>query len=256
MALRKLARALGVLSVSCWCLGGLPAHASIPRNTASPIPTTRAFPATPALPWWKTLLALPKAVFEPEQWGSLWQPAPTEEMSLVALLPPPPPPCLVEPLSPMEDPEALAFEAEQGAAVHVAGLTPPTRRAMFRFEHAVEAVGGTFTVTSAYRPAAYQEHLQQVWDKWVWALRDNPDPSCGELRARVEQEFIEHGLLDTQRPVAFSDHTKGVGFDAAVTLPELLPRKRRAATPVDQLAQLCGLVRPAPVQDRVHFRLR
>ena len=38
--------------------------------------------------------------------------------------------------------------------------------------------GGAMMLTSAFRPEAYQQHLRDVWHKWMDELRDNADPSA------------------------------------------------------------------------------
>jgi hypothetical protein len=161
--------------------------------------------------------------------------------------------CAVAAIPEIADMQALAFEASVGspAVIDIAGLTPATERALVRFSRFVATAGGSITVTSAYRPSPYQEHLQNVWDKWMLEMRDNNDEACQSLRTDVEQEFTRHQLLETQRPVTFSDHTRGTGFDAAVTLPRRA--HRRALTP-DALARRAGLRRPDVIHDPVHFR--
>jgi hypothetical protein len=158
------------------------------------------------------------------------------------------PACLVEPLPAIEDQEALAFES--GAPVDVDGLTPRTALALNRFERLVSSVGGSIFLTSAYRPAAYQDHLQQVWDKWMLEMRDNYDENCADIKAATAEEFTRHQLLEKQRPVSMSDHTRGISFDAAV----LVPRGRRRPS-LDALARRAGFKRPAIAKDPVHFRL-
>ena len=61
--------------------------------------------------------------------------------------------------------------------IDLTGLTPATSRALTRFQRVVGSAGGDLWLTSAYRPPAYQEHLQSVWDKWA-ELRDNQQPGC------------------------------------------------------------------------------
>jgi len=166
-------------------------------------------------------------------------------------------PCLVEPLAPIVDAEAAAFENGIGGiapGVDTADLTSGTARALARFEHVVTTAGGTLTITSAYRPPAYQQHLQAVWDKWMNELRDNHEQQCEELRTRVGREFAHHRLLETQRPVNVSDHTRGLAFDAAVVLPKAA-RPRARVVSLDRLARLCSLRRPDVLHDPVHFRL-
>jgi hypothetical protein len=133
------------------------------------------------------------------------------------------------------------------------GLTPATSLALDRFEKVVVSAGGTIELKSAFRPAAYQEHLQNVWDKWK-EIRNNKDADCETLKAQVEEEFTRHRLIETQRPVAFSDHTRGLAFDALVSLPGKARLNRRRVS-VDYLARISGVQRPAIAKDPVHFKL-
>ena len=149
----------------------------------------------------------------------------------------------------------MSFESNVGpAVVNLDGLTPTTARALARFEHIVTSVGGAVAITSAYRPSAYQDHLQAVWDKWMVELRDNTDEKCQSLRAEVAEEFSRHQLLARQRPVPISDHTLGIGFDASVQLP-VSKRHRRRRLNLDTLARKAGFQRPSIARDPVHFRL-
>jgi D-alanyl-D-alanine dipeptidase len=156
----------------------------------------------------------------------------------------------------MEDSQALAFENRVGVlgAVDLDGLTPSTAMALARFQRLVTAAGGAIAVTSAYRPATYQEHLRNVWEKWMGELRFNRDPLCQELRWQVEDEFRRHALLESQRPVVDSDHTRGLSFDAAVRLPGR-KKGRRGRVSVDLLARRAGVLRPDIRRDPVHFKL-
>jgi hypothetical protein len=164
--------------------------------------------------------------------------------------------CSVAALPAIDDPDALAFEASVGTAgvIDTAGLTPATARALTRFWQAVTSAGGTLDLKSAYRPPAYQDHLQAVWDKWMMGLRHHLEKGCHALRAEVGEEFARHHLLERQRPVSYSDHTRGVGFDAAVFMPARARLKRRRVS-MDRLALLAGVRRPDIRHDPVHFRL-
>ena len=157
--------------------------------------------------------------------------------------------CSIQPLTAIEDPDALLMEAD--ARLNLDGLTPRTSQALSRLETIVTARGGHFTLTSAYRPASYQAHLRDVWIKWVYEVRDNIEAGCGDLRAQVSEEFTRHSLLTSQYPVTVSDHTLGIGFDAAVAFPSRF--KRRIS--LDRLARLAGVQRPDVRRDPVHFRL-
>lgn len=162
--------------------------------------------------------------------------------------------CFVEPLHEVEDTQALSLESKVGplGAVDLDGLTPSTALALARFQRMVTAAGGSVAVTSAYRPATYQEHLREVWEKWMVDLRFNSDLSCQDLRAEVGEEFHRHSLLESQRPVVSSDHTRGLSFDAAVRLPRL---KRGRGVSLDALARRAGVLRPDIARDPVHFKL-
>jgi hypothetical protein len=157
----------------------------------------------------------------------------------------------VEPLPPIEDKDALSFE--NATTPDVGGLKPAMARALEKFRRLVMSVGGSFELKSAYRPPAYQTHLQQVWYKWM-ELRNDRAPGCQALRAQVESEFIRHDLLESQKPVTDSDHTRGLAFDAAVRVPPAARLQKRRIS-LDRLALLAGIRRPDVFRDPVHFKL-
>lgn len=165
------------------------------------------------------------------------------------------PTCSISPLRDIQEPDALAFEngADANGGIDLAGLQPAMARALERFRHLVLAVGGSFDLKSAYRPPAYQEHLQEVWYKWM-VIRRNHEPACQKLKAEVAEEFSRHRLMESQVPVSSSDHTRGLAFDAAVILPRFARLQRRRVS-VDRLAVLAGLTRPDIRRDPVHFKL-
>lgn len=164
--------------------------------------------------------------------------------------------CSVAPLDPITDPAAQQLEAQAdadtGSSVDVAGMVPAAAHALNLFESRVASVGGSMVLKSAYRPAAYQRHLQDVWYKWM-EMRNNVDPGCQDLRAQVQAEFQHHHLIESQHPVTVSDHTRGLAFDATVSLPLSAHAGRRRLT-LDKLAHLVGLLRPAIASDPVHFK--
>jgi hypothetical protein len=85
-------------------------------------------------------------------------------------------------------------------------------------------------------------------------LRNNRDLGCQVLRAQVGEEFSRHHLLETQKPVTSSDHTRGLAFDATVIVPAKAILKRRRVS-LDRLALLAGIKRPDILHDPVHFKL-
>lgn len=167
----------------------------------------------------------------------------------------PSPLCRVAALPAIDDPEALSFEANVGTTdvVDTADLTPATALAVTRFQQVVTSAGGVFELKSGYRPLSYQDHLQAVWDKML-ELRRNHEKGCQALRTEVGEEFARHHLMASQRPVTYSDHTRGVGFDATVIMPAGSRGKRRRVS-LDRLALLVGVRRPDALHDPVHFRL-
>jgi D-alanyl-D-alanine dipeptidase len=216
-------------------------------------------PATPPL----------SAVEQPEpapaSWeDSLWLPVQHMfkslfESRLVAPVPVPTatafeaePGCSVAPLQPIDDAAAQQLEGSTGSnVVDVADMVPAAARALNLFQSKVVSVGGTMILKSAYRPAAYQKHLQDVWYKWMGELKDNHNSACQGLRTLVQEEFARHRLIETQHPVGVSDHTRGLAFDATVDLSTVKKGRRLS---LDKLARLAGLLRPAIVADPVHFK--
>jgi hypothetical protein len=195
--------------------------------------------------WFESLLNLPVV-----RW--LVPPQALPEPPAPAHPAPPVLPCGVEPLPAITDSDAQAFEKQNGP--DVGGLKPAMARALEKFQQLISSVGGRIELKSAYRPPSYQAHLQQVWFKWMLELRNNHDAGCQTLRAQVEDEFTGHHLIESQKPVTSSDHTRGLAFDATVVLPSKpMLRKRRVS--LDRLALLAGIKRPDILHDPVHFKL-
>jgi hypothetical protein len=160
--------------------------------------------------------------------------------------------CRVTPLPAITDDEALAFE--KGISPDIGALSPAMAGALRKFQQLVSSVGGTFELKSAYRPPSYQAHLQVVWVKWMLELRNNREPGCQTLRRQVGEEFARHRLLETQKPVTSSDHTRGLAFDATVVVPRVAWLKKRRVS-LDRLALMAGIQRPDILRDPVHFKL-
>lgn len=149
--------------------------------------------------------------------------------------------CPVSDLPPITDPAVQAFEDNPNLS-DTADLTPRMQTALSCLQMA--AVAGSPSVGSAYRPPAYNQHLIDVWNKWVRELKNNDDSACADLRTKIQTHFQLHGLLETQPPVPGSLHTQGEAVDVSINLP---------AANIDALANGCQLRRPVPVPDPVHF---
>ncbi|MCU1330686.1 MAG: peptidase and D,D-carboxypeptidase VanY/endolysin [Bryobacterales bacterium] len=163
--------------------------------------------------------------------------------------------CRVAPLRDVWAPEALAFETSpETASADVDRLVPDAALALDTLKEMVTSLGGRFELKSAYRPAAYQDHLHEVWVKWVKELRNNRSSGCRALREDVGAEFARHQLLIRQQPAPASDHALGLAFDAAVAMPRIVRMNGKRVT-VDKLAAMAGIKRPNSRRDPVHFTL-
>lgn len=183
--------------------------------------------------------------------------------------PPEPKECPVKPLSPITDPQAQQLEAPEttstiqvnGHPVRVSsralldGLTQDTRTRLDNFLEAVVGTegAGTPTVSSAFRPQAYQDHLREIRDRANelgarvangQVTFTNTAEECAQRRQEIADELLNHGLGNN--PVARrSDHGTGNAVDITAPLPP--------GVDVDALARQAGLTRPLPVRDPVHF---
>ena len=157
--------------------------------------------------------------------------------------------CSIAPLTPLTDPTAISFE--NGNSIDTVNLMLPTQTGLDCMRRTVPQLGGSFTLTSAFRPVTYQQHLREVWDTWI-DVRYKLEPECLELLNEAQAEFQRHRLLLTQRPAAGNPnapHSRGVAFDARITgLP--------SGNSVDTVAAACALHRPWPVVDPVHYQPR
>jgi len=154
--------------------------------------------------------------------------------------------CPIKPLTPITDPVALQFE--NGKTIDTEHLTPQMKGALALFRERVTQAGGQFHLTSAYRPSEYQHHLREVWTKWQ-SLKNDNKPECQKIRAEVRAEIFKHRIqnLKTSPASDTGPHTKGLAIDVAIDNMNL-PLTRILA-----IADSCGLYRPLPEKDRVHF---
>ncbi len=139
----------------------------------------------------------------------------------------------VPPIAP-HDPDPYPLDTDN--------LNQATSDGLDCLRRAVTGAGGTFTVTSGYRPPSYQDHFREIAMKRD-LLRGWSEAECADSIASVNREVARHGNI--MIPARNSQHTVGNAFDAAFTLP--------AGQDIDQLAEDCGLTRPVPVRDPVHF---
>jgi len=158
------------------------------------------------------------------------------------------PGCPVDDLPPITDTEVQTFEnnpnrSDTDRLTQRMGMAAgPPQGALLCLRNAIRDAGGTSTVGSAFRPPAYNQHMIDVWDKWMDELRRETNPACQSLRSRVEAHFNRHGMV--HRPAPNSRHTLGEAFDLTSSLPD---------TTLDALAEGCQVYRNIPATDRVHF---
>jgi hypothetical protein len=151
--------------------------------------------------------------------------------------------CTHSPLRQVEeyDPDPLGVDID--------GLTAGTQQALDCFEEAIDDAGGNITVNSAFRPNDYQNHLRQVWfrhEEYEDAMAQGyEEEECNETIQNIETEWDRHNIV-AGPPARQSNHSDGNAFDATVTG---LPPDQD----VDDLAADCGLNRPDPDGDPVHF---
>ena len=148
--------------------------------------------------------------------------------------------CQVAPLTPLTDPVVIAFE--NGDQINTDAENFNLNTELNCLSNAVEDAGGTGFLTSAFRPAAYQTHLREVYTKQM-LLKNRREPECETLKAEVQTETDRHGII--RRPARRSNHSSGDAFDFAIT--------DLTSNEIDSIASDCGLTRPDPVGDRVHF---
>lgn len=157
--------------------------------------------------------------------------------------------CDIPPLTPITDPAALEFE--NGNRINTQNLTQAAQTGLTCMQNRVAALEGegVMSLSSAYRPVAYQDHLRQVWDTWD-AVRNRQETECQAVRDEAQAEFQDHELLLTQRPAAGNPnapHSQGIAIDATLSgLP--------AGETEDTVATFCSMHRPWPNNDRVHYQ--
>ena len=92
------------------------------------------------------------------------------------------------------------------------GLSAATQTALSCLRTAVAANGGMFRVESGFRPASYQTHLREVWDKHE-TVSAWPEGLCTDVKTNVKTEWDRHSPFG-YRPAVRSRHSSGTAFDA------------------------------------------
>ncbi len=117
----------------------------------------------------------------------------------------------ITPLTPLTDALALQMEAGQS----VIWNNPTLRACANKF---IGKVGGS--VTSAFRPPDYQNHLWEINDKWCRQnLRSNTDAACSTLKSSIQSEVSKHGLGGCGAVARANNSTHGSGTGVDITGP-------------------------------------
>jgi hypothetical protein len=200
----------------------------------------------------RTALTTPPAQLSTEQQQSLTRANLMLDLvkGAVARDPNPAKTCPVTPITPLTDTDALAMEGGQTVIwnnTH-ADLQPAANELV----RLIQADGGTAVFESAYRPAAYQTHLFEVWTK-ARKLIGNTSILCAGVRNEVNREMAHHRLAVTRPVGRTSNHTGGTAVDIAWTLPGLTAAAEEKR--IDALAVQAGLRHRLHAADRPHFEL-
>lgn len=151
--------------------------------------------------------------------------------------------CSVPPLTEMTDPLALSMERGSSLVYN----NPTLQRCAERF---ARQVGGT--VTSAYRPPQYQNHLWEIRDRWcTQGLRSNTAQACSALRTAIQSEVNKHFGSNWQCGAVgrTSRHTENTAVDIGGIANHGAPNVQAAAN------DNCLVWRNYP-NDPVHYDLR
>ena len=153
--------------------------------------------------------------------------------------------CPIDPLKPITDPEAIRME--NGENVILDKLSTETQTALSCLKGEVAKARGSVSVTSAYRPQAYQDHLYEIFQKRKKVQKiAKKFQQCDALATNLDNENDKHRLKG--KVGKNSKHGKGDAFDAnwvGISDDQL-----------DTAAKKCSLYRPFPDQsdDPVHIQ--
>ncbi len=154
--------------------------------------------------------------------------------------PPVTPPCPVSALKEMTDPAAI--QHERGKFVAGSDLARLSSATMAGQACMLERVDKTTVFPVAgYRPAEFQAHLKELWDKWH-GLLNNTNPACKAIKEDLRREWLKHKLV--RDPLTSPHHVSGEAVDIAGLGP----------ANGDALAANCGMMRPDPVASPLHFQ--
>jgi len=167
--------------------------------------------------------------------------------------------CPIGRLTQITDADALDFEAQNGQVFRYTDRAGNNRMdprmipdpvtgdsgAIACLQSAITSRGGNWSPQSAWRPAAYQAHLREVWTKWQDLIKVKT-PECALRKSEIRMEIDRHGLLNLGIPPAVdSAHTRGTAIDISANF-NIGPD----GPTIDEIAGACGLKRLRTVRGR------
>jgi D-alanyl-D-alanine dipeptidase len=142
--------------------------------------------------------------------------------------------CPLAALTPITDPQAKSMEAGQtilwtSSISNVQQNLTALQTAYGKFQTAIKSVGDSGTLSSVYRPLAYQTHLYNIYQSAI-QLQNNPNDNsiaaCSSIISALKAEEQKHGICTggghpclVGKPTACAPHVAGIGIDITLTGP-------------------------------------
>jgi hypothetical protein len=145
--------------------------------------------------------------------------------------------CPLAALTPITDSAALQMEG--GQTIIWTATTPNVQQnltalqaAYTKFQAVIKTLGDTATLSSVYRPLAYQTHFYNIYQSAMKLSQDSSiatNPSCTAIVSALKAEEQKHGICKSGYPgsstsackvavpSATSPHVAGIGIDITVS---------------------------------------
>ena len=156
-------------------------------------------------------------------------------------------PCVA--LTPL-DCEAKRFD--KNGYADIKDLTANTKIALNKFIESLKNIGFNVRVNSGFRSRSYQYHLKEVFQKYK-KINSRKQEDCPDTIKKLKQIYNLKGLRSTKLVAnpANAPHSTGKCVDLTIFDKN---NKEVDRLNFDELAKQCGLERPYPTRDKVHYR--
>jgi hypothetical protein len=147
--------------------------------------------------------------------------------------------CPLAALTPITDSAALQMEG--GQTIIWSASTPNVEQnltalqaAYTKFQAVIKTLGDTATLSSVYRPLAYQTHFYNIYQSAMQLSQNSSiatNPACASIVSALQAEEQKHGICKSgypgnstsackvSAPSASSPHVAGIGIDITVSGP-------------------------------------